>query len=87
MKNAILLSLSFFTGVALCVESRVRAADPSQVAAVRPQTGGNLPGSVIHSWLANSFSRDKGHHSVPVTAIAIAVTPEGTVFSAGVAEG
>jgi hypothetical protein len=55
-------------------------------AAVTPP-GGDLPGSVIHSWLANSFATQKGHQSVPVTAIAIAVTPDGTVFSAGVAEG
>ncbi len=50
-------------------------------------SGGDLPGSVVHSWLANSFATQKGHQSVPVTAIAIAVTPDGTVFSAGVAEG
>lgn len=50
-------------------------------------SGGDLPGSVIHSWLANSFATQKGHQSVPVTAIAIAVTPDGKVFSAGVAEG
>ncbi len=50
-------------------------------------SGGDLPGTVIHSWLANSFATQKGHQSVPVTAVAIAVTPDGTVFSAGVAEG
>ena len=50
-------------------------------------SGGDLPGSVIHSWLANSFATQKGHQSVPVTAIAIAVTSDGTVYSAGVAEG
>ena len=50
-------------------------------------SGGDLPGSVVHSWLANSFATQKGHQSVPVTAIAIAVTPDGTLFSAGVAEG
>lgn len=49
--------------------------------------GSDIPGSVVHSWLANSFATQKGHQSVPVTAIAIAVTPDGTVFSAGVAEG
>jgi hypothetical protein len=49
--------------------------------------GGDLPGTVVHSWLGNSFATQKGHQSVPVTAIAIAVTPDGTVFSAGVAEG
>ncbi|MBZ0258192.1 hypothetical protein K8I31_19155, partial [bacterium] len=49
--------------------------------------GGDLPGTVVHSWLANSFATQKGHQSVPVTAIAIFVAPDGTVFSAGVAEG
>ena len=49
--------------------------------------GDDLPGKVIHSWLANSFSRDKGHESVPVNVCGIGVTPDGTVFSAGVAEG
>lgn len=48
---------------------------------------GDLPGTVIHSWLANSFATPKGHQSVPVTAVGLAVTPDGTVFSAGVAEG
>ncbi len=79
MKNLLLSCLSIFTGLALHAENK-------PVAAQLP-VGGDLPGSVIHSWLANSFSRDKGHQSVPVTAIAIAVTPDGTVFSAGVAEG
>jgi hypothetical protein len=46
----------------------------------------SVPGTVIHSWLANSFANKKGHQFVPVTAVAIAVTPDGTVFSAGVAE-
>ena len=50
-------------------------------------SGGDLPGSVIHSWLANSFARQQGHQSVPVNVCGIGVTPDGTVFSAGVAEG
>ncbi|WP_435011470.1 hypothetical protein P12x_002782 [Tundrisphaera lichenicola] len=49
--------------------------------------GDELPGIVINSWLANSFSRDKGHESVPVSVCGIGVTADGTVFSAGVAEG
>ena len=49
--------------------------------------GDDLPGKVINSWLANSFSRDKGHQSVPVSVCGIGVTADGTVFSAGVAEG
>ncbi len=58
-----------------------------RVDAAESVTNGDLPGSVIHSWLANSFATQTGHQSVPVTAIGIAVTPDGTVFSAGVAEG
>jgi hypothetical protein len=87
MKKTILFSLTLLAGWALCGEGRVRAADVSQAAPVKPATDGDLPGTVIHSWLANSFATQKGHQSVPVTAIAIAVTPDGTVFSAGVAEG
>ena len=79
MKVVFVLYTLLFAGVAL------QAENPGP--AVPHSTGSDLPGSVIHSWLANSFSRDKGHHSVPVTAIAITVAPDGTVFSAGVAEG
>ena len=71
----------------LCTGSRVSAADVSGATAVKPATGGILPGKVVHSWLANSFSQQKGHHSVPVNISGIAVTPDGTVYSAGVAEG
>ena len=46
-----------------------------------------LPGRVVHSWLANSFAAMEGHQSVPVSVCGIGVTPDGTVFSAGVAEG
>ncbi len=60
---------------------------PSPVRAADAPPGSDMPGSVVHSWVANSFATQKGHESVPVTAIAIAVTPDGTVFSAGVAEG
>ena len=49
--------------------------------------GDDLPGKVVHSWLANSFARTQGHQSVPVSVCGIGVTPDGTVFSAGVAEG
>ena len=49
--------------------------------------GDDLPGKVVHSWLANSFARQQGHQSVPVNVCGIGVTPDGTVFSAGVAEG
>jgi hypothetical protein len=87
MKNTSLIHIPLIAGVVLCGQNLVRAADLSRAATAPPSTVGDLPGSVIQSWLANSFSRDKGHHSVPVTAIAIAVAPNGTVFSAGVAEG
>ncbi len=87
MKNKLVKSVFLLAGVALCAESRFSAAKVAQATAVKPAAGGDLPGKVIHSWLANSFCRDQGHHSVPVTGIAIAVTPDGTVFSAGVAEG
>lgn len=42
---------------------------------------------MIQSWLANSFSQTQGHQFVPVNVSGIAVTPDGTVFSSGVAEG
>jgi hypothetical protein len=48
--------------------------------------GNDLPGRVIHSWMANSFASKKGNQFVPVTSAGIAVKPDGTVFSAGVAE-
>lgn len=87
MKSISLISIPLIAAVMLCGQNPVSAAELNQAAAMQPPTVGELPGRVIQSWLANSFSRDKGHHSVPVTAIAIAVTPDGTVFSAGVAEG
>ncbi len=46
----------------------------------------DLPGKVVHSWLGNSFAKEEGRQSVPVNVCGIAVTPDGTVFSAGVAE-
>lgn len=49
--------------------------------------GDDLPGKVVQSWLANSFARKQGHQWVPVNVCSIAVTSDGTVFSAGVAEG
>ncbi len=49
--------------------------------------GDELPGTVVHSWLANSFASVQGHQSVPVNVCGIGVTADGTVFSAGVAEG
>jgi hypothetical protein len=87
MKHISLIHISLIAGVVLCGQNPVSAADPSRAAAVQPSTVGEMPGKVIQSWLANSFSRDKGHHSVPVNIAGIAVTPDGTVFSAGVAEG
>lgn len=87
LKLVILFTLSCLTGVAPWAGCRASAAAPGPVAAVQLPTGGDLPGKVIQSWLANSFVQQKGHHSVPVTANALAVTPDGTVFSAGVAEG
>ena len=41
---------------------------------------------MVHSWLANSFATEQGHQSVPVNVCGICVTPDGTVFSAGVSE-
>ena len=49
--------------------------------------GDDLPGKVVHSWLANSFATEQGHQSVPVNVCGIGVTPDGTVYSAGVSEG
>ncbi len=46
----------------------------------------DLPGKVVHSWLANSFATEKGHESVPVNVCGIGVTLDGTVYSAGVSE-
>ncbi len=49
--------------------------------------GDDLPGMDVHSWMANSFARQQGHQWLPVRVCGIGVTPDGTVFSAGVAEG
>ncbi len=87
MKHTSTVLIPLIAGALLCAQNSVSAADPSRAAAAQPMTGDDVPGKVVQSWLANSFSRDKGHHSVPFTAIAIAVAPNGTVFSAGVAEG
>lgn len=46
----------------------------------------DLPGTVVHSWLANSFANEAGHQFVPVNICGIGVTPDGTVYSAGVSE-
>lgn len=62
------------------------AFDPAH-RTVAAETNGDLPGKVIHSWIANSFSRQQGHQSVPVNVSGIAVLPDGTVFTSGVAEG
>lgn len=62
---------------------RVQAENaPSENAA----PGDDLPGKVVHSWLANSFATEEGHQSVPINVSGIGVAPDGTVFSAGVAE-
>ena len=66
------------TLASICFLSRAVSGDD------RP--GDNLPGKVVHSWLANSFATEKGHQSVPVNVCGICVTPDGTVFSAGVSE-
>ncbi len=67
--------LAIFSGITLTSRpGSCRAAD-------------ELPGKVVHSWLANSFFTMDGHQSVPVNVCGIGVTPDGTVFSAGVAEG
>ena len=71
MKNTAMLAVSLLTGVTLHGETRTNA--------VQVSAGDDLPGSVVQSWLANSFSRHQGHHSVPVTAIGIAVTPDGMI--------
>ena len=69
---------SIVTILCLDVAACVRAADA--------QPEDNLPGKVIHSWLANSFATEKGHQSVPVNVCGIGVMPDGTVYSAGVSE-
>ena len=48
--------------------------------------GTTCRGKLVHSWLANSFATEKGHQSVPVNVCGIGVTPDGTVYSAGVSE-
>lgn len=79
-----IVSLQFFTSRYSCAIAQKALA---QDAIAHAEKHDDLPGTVIHSWLANSFSRAQGHHSVPVTAVGMFVTPDGTVFSAGVAEG
>ena len=86
MKTSLLLLLPLFTTGLLGVR-QVSAADHEPKAAVRLPDRGDLPGTVIQSWLANSFATVKGHHFVPVNISGLAVTPDGTVFSAGVSEG
>jgi hypothetical protein len=80
-----LILLVAATGL-LATAPGVSTAAPSAPAGVWLSAGENLPGRVVHSWLANSFAARRGHQFVPVTAVAIAATPDGTVFSAGVAE-
>ncbi len=66
---------------------RILALAPICVFFGRPRAAGDdLPGVVVHSWLANSFATEQGHQSVPVNVCGICVTPDGTVFSAGVSE-
>lgn len=79
MKPLFPIALSIVTGATLSAQTRTNAIPVSVIT--------DVPGLVVHSWMANSFCRQSGHHSVPVTAIAIAVAADGTVFSAGVAEG
>ena len=66
MENISLIHIPLIAGVVLCGQNPVSAADLSRATAVQPSTVGALPGKVIQSWLANSFSRDKGHHFVLV---------------------
>jgi|GEM_PF-966534 len=77
-----IMSLSLGTTSA----SPVGANEGSRATSLQP-SGGDLPSSIIQSWLANSFSQTQGHQFVPVNVSGIAVTPDGTVFSSGVAEG
>jgi hypothetical protein len=92
MKNkpvnvVLFLAIPLLAAAALLpAERRVSAAEVSPPTVVKPSTGDDPPGRVVHSWLANSFATQRGHEFVPVTAVAIAVRPDGTVFSAGVAE-
>ncbi len=77
-RRILLISASILTILCLDVAASVRADDM--------QPGDNLPGKVVHSWLANSFATEAGHQSVPVNVCGIGVTPDGTVYSAGVSE-
>ena len=79
MKNIVVLSIFLLVVTAVPAQNSTNTAPPA--------TGAGMPGSLTHSWLANSFSRDKGHQSVPVNISGMAVTPDGTVFTSGVAEG
>ena len=78
-RSRILLTcLSIVAILCLNVAARVLAAEA--------QPEDNLPGKVIQSWLANSFATELGHQSAPVNVCGIGVTPDGTVYSAGVSE-
>ena len=81
MRHRILKCLSV-TVYALAVSANLL----DQTWATDAQPEDNLPGKVVHSWLANSFATEKGHQSVPVNVCGIGVTPDGTVYSAGVSE-
>lgn len=61
-------------------------AEPGNIDAPLRSPSDDLPGRVVHSWLANSFAAEKGHQFVPVNVCGIGVTADGTVFSAGVSE-
>jgi len=71
---------------ALTVLTLVLPSASPRVGPGRGADGDALPGNVVHSWLANSFATEQGHQWVPVNVCGICVTPDGTVFSAGVSE-
>jgi hypothetical protein len=76
------------TGLAsLCVLLAATVVAPSIAKAVDGGHRDALPGTVVNSWVANSFQKQKGHYFVPVNISALAASADGTVFSSGCAEG
>ncbi len=71
----------------MCVLIATTVLAPSIAKSVDGQHKDALSGTVVNSWVANSFQKQKGHHFVPVNISALAATADGTVFSSGCAEG
>ena len=84
--SLILLCLCALTALMFVNESVSLQLGLGRVEAADTPLNDDLPGKVVHSWLANSFATEKGHESVPVNVCGIGVTLDGTVYSAGVSE-